>query len=233
MKVKFFSDDESVSLVAGSSYNSDVVVANLSSALLINSWNNTSLENKKRITLSSSGYLSSLFPGVGSVVETVGSSELDGSKYVHSHEDVDLLVKKKLSFNEYLQAFRRASRSDTLEYGMVSKCDELLLSWFEESPSQLGDVVSHIFLQSMNDKNVLLLLLKAISNLSYDAIYPFGQTVAVAALVNRDVEVIEGGIRAFENWGSRDGISVLENTQLAFDWLEIYRQQTITYLREF
>ncbi|MNN53175.1 hypothetical protein D3C81_1679140 [compost metagenome] len=85
----------------------------------------------------------------------------------------------------------------------------------------------------MNDKNILLSLLKAISNLSYDSIYPFGQTVAVAALVNKDVEVIEGGIRAFENWGSPAGVSVLENTKLAFDWLELYRQQTIVYLREF
>lgn len=232
MKAKFICEDDSTVSSFGSLSASSVVLSNLSAEFKSSSWNNTSLKNKKRITLARAGFLSGLVPGIGSVIETISSSGLDGSKYVQSHEDVDLLVSKKLSFNEYHQAFKRASRSDTLEYGMVSKCDELLSSWFIESPGQLGDIVSHIFLQSMHDKNILLLLLKAISNLSYESIYPFGQTVALAALVNRDVEVIEGGIRAFENWGSRDGIAVLENTKLAFDWLELYRQQTIAYLRE-
>lgn len=187
-----------------------------------------------RVTITSPSFFSDIKTSpTGIDVEKIGSLGRDSSKYIQTSEAVNNLAAEKINLHEYLLAFRRASRSGNLEYGMVSKCDELILQWFGESNEQLGRIISHIFIQSMNDKNILLFLLKAISNVSYAAIYPFGQTVAVAALVNRDIEVIEGGIRAFENWGSRDGISVLENTKLAFDWLEVYRRQTIDYLREF
>ncbi|WP_448145330.1 hypothetical protein [Pseudomonas silesiensis] len=234
MKVKFFSESDVTNLsIDDGYYAKSVVVPSTGIVVLDHASNSVIVKNKKKASSLSSSFSSSFFSNIGGAIETIGSPEVDGSKYIQSREEAGEILTRKLTLNEYLQVFRRASRSDTLEYGMVSKCDDLLSSWFAESPIQLGSVISHIFIQSMNDKNLLLSLLKAISNLSYDSIYPFGQTVAVAALVNKDVEVVEGGIRAFENWGSKDGVSVLENTKVAFDWLELYRQQTIAYLREF
>lgn len=234
MTVKNYSEEDSVNVAVDSNYTKDVLIPRADFVVRNHAVNNLIFKNKKRITLTSSSFFSDVFSSsIGDAVKTIGSQELEGSKYIQPRGEMDELSVRKMSLNDYLQTFKRASRSDTLEYGMISKCDELLLSWFTESPAQLGNIISHIFIQSMSDKNILLSLLKAISNLSYESIYPFGQTVAVAALVNKDVEVIEGGIRAFENWGSREGVSVLENTKLAFDWLELYRQQTIAYLREF
>lgn len=186
-------------------------------------------DTAKKVTIRHSDFNSS---GASGVIEYVSLPSAAFNKYFQTDEDGKVNPPATAKLNEYLLKFKSTSRSNSLEYGMVSGCDELVSLWLKKSPSSFGAIINHIFLQSINDKYILLSLLKAISNVPYSSIYPFGQTIAVAALVNRDVEVAEGGIRAFENWGSSDGISVLESNKLAYDWLEIYREQTIEYLRD-
>lgn len=138
------------------------------------------------------------------------------------------------SVNEsYLHTFRRVAGSDFLEYGQYTRCDQLLEEWLEELGDKLGPVINFIFLKSLKDKQVALLLLKAVSNLPYEAVSPFGQVQAMAYLPMEDDELAEAGVRAFENWENRAGLDVLEIVQMREPWLERYRLKTIEYLKGF
>lgn len=227
MKVETSTDTDYAHLHAGDIFTSKVVPTGVDWSTLVRTPNKVTFNDSRNTATTFFLQPSLIF------------STSDGSSVTRGYrEDIKpaelsrTTLSRQLNLNDRLQEFRRIARSDTLEYGAVSKCDDLILKWFSQSSGELGGIINHIFLQSMSDKNVLLYLLKAISNLPYDSIYPFGQTVAVAALINKDVEVAEAGVRAFENWGSKDGVSVLEGTKLSYDWLELYRQQTVAYLRD-
>lgn len=60
----------------------------------------------------------------------------------------------------------------------------------------------------------------------------FAPTMALAALSNKDEEVVESGIRAFENWEEKDCLIFLESVTIKFDWLNCYLKDVILYLQE-
>ena len=141
------------------------------------------------------------------------------------------LFAAKPKYESYFNEFSRIANSDYLEYGQCTKCDDLLQIWLEQLGDGLGPVVNSIFLKSLNNKNHLLLLLKAISNLPYESVEPVGQVQAMAYLSMDSEELMEAGIRAFENWEHSGGIDVLERVQMRTAWLERYRINTIDYLK--
>lgn len=135
-------------------------------------------------------------------------------------------------FDTYFHEFRRTARSDVLEYGASSNTDSLVARWSQDKRVDFGGVINHIFLKTMGQKALQLLLLKAVSGIEYHLVHPHGQVQAMAALVIKDFEVAEAGIRAFENWGHKDGIVILENSKMSASWLDEYRLNTISYLKE-
>ncbi|MED4225666.1 hypothetical protein [Neobacillus cucumis] len=59
-----------------------------------------------------------------------------------------------------------------------------------------------------------------------------GQTIALAGLSNRSVEVKEYAVRSFENWGSPDCIEILDGVDCGETWLQEYINQVILVLEE-
>jgi hypothetical protein len=47
--------------------------------------------------------------------------------------------------------------------------------------------------------------LHIISHISYQEVYPLGQTIAVSAIGHSNHEIAEYGIKSFENWDDKDG----------------------------
>ena len=91
----------------------------------------------------------------------------------------------------YLREFRRTAKYDFLEYGNYTRCDELIGLWFSDLGQSLGPIINHIFLKSFKDKQSILLLLKAVSNLPYVDVEPYGQVQALAYLPMEDDELAE------------------------------------------
>jgi len=143
-----------------------------------------------------------------------------------------LAPKNSSKFDTYFHEFRRVARSEILEYGTSSNSDNLIEKWSKQHDFDFGGVLNHIFIKAVGNKNLQLALLKAVSSIAYESVYPHAQVQAMAALVIKDFEVAEAGIRAFENWGHKDGVHILENSVMAAAWLDDYRKQTITYLKE-
>tara|TARA_R110000868_G_scaffold318429_1_gene579167 strand:+ start:594 stop:782 length:189 start_codon:yes stop_codon:yes gene_type:complete len=56
--------------------------------------------------------------------------------------------------------------------------------------------------------------------------------MALAALVHKNDEIKELGIRAFENWNSPNSLEVLKNVKIEANWLNEYLTQVIEDLTE-
>jgi hypothetical protein len=126
--------------------------------------------------------------------------------------------------------FRRSARSEPLEYGVFSRCDELVESWIHEYGDKFGTLLGHLYLNAINDSEVALALLKAVSMLSWDTVYPHGQMLALAATGNSNLELSDACIRAFENWEDKRGIGYLEQTAFREQWLEDYKKEVMLNL---
>jgi len=126
--------------------------------------------------------------------------------------------------------FVQITVAEEIEYGLVAPSEVLLGEYFERYGSLIGNIVQHIYLNEIGNKSVLIALLKSLSTRAYRSVYPYAQTIAVAALASHNVEVREAGVRAFENWGHSEGIGVLKELIVTPRWLDEYRVETIEYL---
>ncbi len=126
--------------------------------------------------------------------------------------------------------FRRAARSEPLEYGVFSRSDELIESWIGEYGDKFGTLLNHLYLDAIGDADIALALLKAVSMLSWDTVYPNGQMLALAASANSNPELSDACIRAFESWEDRRGIRYLEKTTFRDQWLEDNKKEVIKNL---
>lgn len=126
--------------------------------------------------------------------------------------------------------FRRTARSEPLEYGVFSRCDELIESWISEYGDKFGTLLSHLYLDAIADTEVSLALLKAVSMLSWDTVYPHGQMLALAASANSNPELSDACIRAFENWEDKRGITYLKQTTFRELWLEDSKKEVMKNL---
>lgn len=126
--------------------------------------------------------------------------------------------------------FRRAARSEPIEYGVISRCDELVETWIGEYGDRFGTLLGHLYLEAIADAEISLALLKAVSMLSWDAVYPHGQLLALAASAHANTELCDASIRAFENWEDKRGIAYLSNTVFREEWLEDSKQEVLNNL---
>jgi len=149
-------------------------------------------------------------------------------KNIGKTENIRANVKHR--YAEYHKRFERAARSEPLEYGIYSACDGLIAEWSLNAGSNFGDIIQSIYLESISNKICLLALIKAISAIEYDLVYPSGQLIALAALSHQDIEVIEAGIRAYEHWETKKGVLALKNCKTHVEWLDEYRRETLEHL---
>ncbi len=117
--------------------------------------------------------------------------------------------------------------TDTVEIGMKSKCEDLVRVWLDNYPLQTKEAINTLFLRNLKNEKVLISILHTISHLDYDSVYPQAQTIALACLSNKDVEIKEYGLRIFESWANEDSIESLEQQHLTPEWLDEYRQEII------
>ncbi|MBD8791222.1 hypothetical protein IFR09_16980 [Pseudomonas syringae] len=134
-------------------------------------------------------------------------------------------------YDIFLASFRMVARNDVLEYGCVTRCDELVERWCDEMGESIGPVINYIFLHSIHDKRTALFLLKAIGSIPYHRLEPFGAVQAMAYFSMEDVELAEAGLRAFESWEHSSTVPLLEKVRMREEWLERYRLSIIKYLK--
>lgn len=123
-------------------------------------------------------------------------------------------------------------REDDFEYGIDTKADMMARDQMKRNALATKSWLNSIFVENFDNSTILVGLLRIVARLNYFDIYPEGQTMAVAALSNSNVEVQECGIRAFESWATLESVHVLESITVSAGWLQDYADQVVVDLRK-
>lgn len=121
---------------------------------------------------------------------------------------------------------------EDFEFGFVSRSEELINKQLEKNDLATRNWLNELFISNFKNDGILIGLLRIIGRFDQEIIFPQGQTMALAALSHRNNEIKELGIRAFENWASKNSIQVLRNTNLELGWLNEYKNEVIADLED-
>jgi hypothetical protein len=135
-------------------------------------------------------------------------------------------LRKELT-NELLTLIREGD----FEYGLDTRADVLVRQQIAQNTLATKDWLNRLFLENFQDVPVTVSLLHIIARLDYLTIYPEGQTMAIAALSHKNVEVKECGVRAFEAWEALGSLRVLDQLNVSTPWLQEYIDEVVRNLR--
>ncbi|PFD55831.1 hypothetical protein [Bacillus thuringiensis] len=168
---------------------------------------------------------------ISSTIANRGSEQTSKSSYNEGDEcNSDILNKEAIQ--KLNKSFLNMIRNDTFESGYSSSSEEFVKSVLKINPIQTKEELNSIFLKNFHDEKILIGILHIISHIEYEDIFPQGQTIALAALSHRDIEVREYAIRSFENWGNGASLPILKNVAFSEKWLQDYVDEVISDLEE-
>ncbi len=132
----------------------------------------------------------------------------------------------------FCKKFLETIEVDDFEFGLSSQCENLTRKWLQEAPMLTREALNDLYLRNIANEKVLLALLKVIAHFDYDEVFPVGQTMALAAISHKSVEVKECGIRAYENWEHTESLAILGQTEVQPSWLNQYLLDVVSDLKE-
>ncbi|MCM3611680.1 hypothetical protein M4S82_10490 [Planococcus sp. MERTA32b] len=144
----------------------------------------------------------------------------------------DQLKKNNFEFKVVTENFLNMIRNDIFEAGYSSSSEDFFKSMLKDDPSNTKKWLNSVYLRNFYDVKVLVGILHIISHIDYEVVFPEGQTMAVAALMHQDIEVREYALKAFENWGHAESLSILRNIKCEENWLQDYLNDIISDLTE-
>jgi len=136
------------------------------------------------------------------------------------------------SYNELTGQLLTLIEECDLEYGFSTELDSFLINCLLNNALATKDWLNTLFIDHFHDIGVVTGVLRTIAHLEYDEIAPTGPTMALAALNHANAEVKECGIRAFENWGTRESLNYLKEIDVDEAWLKDYLMQVTSELEE-
>ena len=123
----------------------------------------------------------------------------------------------------------KIKRSD-VEWGKISEFDEYVINNIQEN--NVLKAINQIYLDNFDNEDILIKILNALSEIEYNLVTPFGQTIAIAARSNKNIVVKQKAIETFERWKNEDSIKILENVDVKEKWLKKYIKKVIEDLKE-
>ncbi len=143
--------------------------------------------------------------------------------------DVKNIEEYKTKFtNSLLQLIHE----EVFEFGMENAADRYVQENLRDYPLYTKVCLNAMLLKHFADVGVATGLLRIISHIDYEEIFPMGQTMALSVLNHENIEIRECGIRAFENWGNIDSLDILRHIKCEEKWLQDYLEKVIIYLEE-
>lgn len=164
-----------------------------------------------------------------SLLEIIQSKTTDLSLVDENYLNQRRLLKLKGQFTPRLLSLILDS---DFEYGIESEVDVFVRNQMKENSLATKSWLNDIFVENFSNPVILVGILRIVSRLPYYEIFPEGQMMATTALAHSDIEVMECGVRAFENWNNLHSLKILENLQVAPSWLQEYINTVVEYLRK-
>lgn len=123
----------------------------------------------------------------------------------------------------------KINRSE-VEWGVISEFDEYVIENIQNE--NVLKAINQIYIDNFNNEDVLIKILNAISEVEYEKVNPYGQTIAIAAISNKNLVVKQKAIETFERWHNEESIKILENIDVREKWLKKHVEKVIEDLKE-
>ena len=158
--------------------------------------------------------------------------DVHGQLQVADSVDDDRNGESRKLFQQFVRRLIQLTRESSFEYGFENELDEFLRACLAQDAATTREWLNQTFFEHFDDTAVAVGLLRAVAHLDYDEVQPQGPAMALAALSHKDVEVRECAIRAFENWGRPETLTLLESIQCQEPWLQDYVTRVVADLRK-
>ena len=133
---------------------------------------------------------------------------------------------------QYTRSLLNTIEESEFEFGFDSMADAFVRDRLKENAMATKQWLNEVFLEHFSDISIATGILRVISHFPYKDMGPQGPTIALAALQHKSVEVRECGIRAFENWSTRESLKILRSLRCPEPWLADYVAQIIADMEE-
>jgi hypothetical protein len=148
------------------------------------------------------------------------------------HQAVTLNAKRlKEQKKRFTQQLVSHILEDDFEYGKESEAHILVKKQLKINASVTKDCIYDIYVNNINNLEILTGILRIIARFERSEISPIGDTIAMASLNHKNEIVQETAIRAFESWGGKDSIKILENVTVSSKWIKEYLNEVISDLK--
>ncbi|CAD5246132.1 MULTISPECIES: hypothetical protein [unclassified Imperialibacter] len=149
-----------------------------------------------------------------------------------SSENKINLERQEVLKSKFTKDLSKCLEEEEFEFGYKSKSESIIKKQFEINALVTKNWLNEIFIENFQNEKILIGLLRILGRFSEEIIFPQGQTMALAALMHKNDEIKELGIRAFENWNSQTSLQVLKNIEVEVKWLKDYLSQVIKDLEK-
>jgi hypothetical protein len=120
---------------------------------------------------------------------------------------------------------------DNFEYGVDSKAHTIVKEQMKVNALVTKDWLNRIYVANFQNPEILIGILRVLARFEKEEIFPIGHTIAAASLNHNDEIVQETAIRAFESWGGKDCLKILENVTVSSKWIKEYLDGVISDLK--
>lgn len=178
---------------------------------------------------------------IKNVLETVLNEYNNNMKKIYNslYETLNnIVIKSTLDYEENIEDDYetikailevKINRSE-IEWGVISEFDEYVIENIQNE--NVLKAINQIYIDNFNNEDILVKILNAISEIEYEKVNPYGQTIAIAAISNKNLVVKQKAIETFERWNNEESIKILENIDIREKWLKKHVEKVIQDLKE-
>lgn len=138
----------------------------------------------------------------------------------------------KICKESFFTIFDGFLKESIFEYGYSNPAEVFIEDMLGKNGPLSREWINEYFLKYYQFPETTSKVLRIISHLPYEMIYPQGPTMCLAGLLHKSTEVNEAAIRAIENWEAPDNLILLKNIKVKEKWLDDYLKQVICDLED-
>jgi hypothetical protein len=124
--------------------------------------------------------------------------------------------------NDFIRKLTYFIQQQHFEYGKISIADRIVTEALNQDVLRTKNFLNEFFVFNFNKPSLLIGLLQIIASQPNEIINPEGYVMATAALSNKNIEVKECAVRCFENWVTKQSLTILGDIETSPKWLQEY-----------
>lgn len=146
-------------------------------------------------------------------------------------EQNDIQNKKEELIKQFEIEIKNVIHNDEFIDGTITNSEKYMYENYNTNTDNfIKTALMNLYLRNLSNSKVLTGILMMISTISYSQAEPEGPIMAIGLLQNKDNEIRDKAIQAFERWNSKKGISVLKSLKCDKKWLQLYVDKVIAYI---